>query len=311
MRFITFILSFLTSSYILLKKYDNKNGKNDKIIMKKLLDSIYYLNKYVLGIEQKIVKDSLLYLKDKVIIMVNHQNYCDWMHVVHFLVQEGRYDINFMCRKESLDTFLWGEFVGRNFIWVNRDYKKDIQNVKDQIYKLGDKFVLFIFPEGTFGDDPEYLRFSNDFMKLMNKPTLKYSLSPKYKGLQLLLENIEYDQLLDMTLIFEENYPKNYNRNIMATSYSSLLLDQYPQKCEIDIREVNIDKKNIKNDLLDLWVEKDKIMEKFYSKHQVQYANPYKKLAKNLIIFIFCCILLKYSKKIYKFIYKINRINEG
>ena len=93
MRFITFILSFLTSSYILLKKYDNKNGKNDKIIMKKLLNSIYYLNKYVLGIEQKIVKDSLLYLKDRVIIMVNHQNYCDWMHVVHFLVQEGRYDI--------------------------------------------------------------------------------------------------------------------------------------------------------------------------------------------------------------------------
>jgi 1-acyl-sn-glycerol-3-phosphate acyltransferase len=311
MRFITWVFSFLVSSYILLKQNDKSSGENDKIIMKKTLDTIYFLNKYILGIEQKIVKDSLLYLKDKVIITVNHQNYCDWMHVVHFLVNEGRYDINFICRKESVNTFLFGKFVERNLIWVERDYKKDIQNIKDQIHKLGDKFVLFIFPEGTFGDDPEYLRFSNDYMKMMNKPTLNYLLSPKYKGLQLLLENIEYDQIIDMTLIFEENYPKNHNKNIMATSYSSLLLDQYPQKCEVNIREIYIDKNNIKNDLLDIWIEKDKILKQFYDKNQINYANPYKKLARNIILFLCFCLFLKYSKKIYKLIYKINKINES
>ena len=215
-----------------------------------------------------------------------------------------------MCKRNALPSnSIVSDFVRRNYILVDRDYAKDIINIKEQIHKLGDKYVLFIFPEGTFGDDPEYLRFSNDFMKLMNKPTLKYTLSPKYKGLKLLLKNVAYDQIIDMTISFKENYPKNFNANIMGTTYSSLLLDQYPQHSEINIREISIDINNIKNDLLDVWVEKDQIMEQYYLKNQITYANPYKKFARNIIIIIILYIFIINWKHLMKFINKINRVN--
>jgi 1-acyl-sn-glycerol-3-phosphate acyltransferase len=309
MRFLLFLSAYIVSVYIIFKKH-KKDGSDDNLICKYMTIIVYHLNKYILGVEQEVIKeDPLLFLKDKVLILLNHQNYCDWSHMLHFLYNEKRFDFNCIFKKELINTPLLGKFVERRFMWIERDYQKDIQNIKNQLHKLGDTYLFFIFPEGTFSDDKDTNRYSNDYMKLMNKPSLKYLLSPKYKGVQLLLENIEFDQIIDMTMIFKENYPKNYDENIMGTTYSSLLLDQYPQKCVINLREIKLNKNNLKNDILDIWVEKDKIIDKYYSQNRMIYCNPYKKIAKNISIIVFIYILFILRKKILKVINKINFVN--
>ena len=266
---------------------------------------------YLLGLNLKVEKpNSLFHLKDKVVMIVNHQNYFDWVYLLEYLMSENRHDYTFMFKKELCNLPLMGNILYNKHIYVERDLSKDIINIKNQVDKLGDKYIIVIFPEGTFSDCSDYRRFSNDYLKLIGKEKMYYCLSPKYNGLKLILENVPYDQIIDTTLIYPENYPKNYEENILAVSASSLLLDQYPRECVLKLKEVNINLDNIKSELIDIFIQKDKDMRKFYKKNSKKYMSPYKILSQNFIILITILIILKNLKYIKRFINRINYVNE-
>ena len=289
----------------------NKYYKDIDVKVKKM--GVYLVKSfmYLLGLNLQVEKpNSLFHLKDKVIMIANHQNYLDWVFLLEYLINENRHDYTFVFKKEICGLPLIGDLLYEKHIYVERDLQKDIINIKNQVEKLGDKYIIIIFPEGTFSDCSDYRRFSNDYLKLIGKEKMYYCLSPKYNGLKLLMDNIPHDQVIDSTLIFPENYPKNYEENILAISASSLLLDQYPRECILKLKEVNINIDNIKSELIDIFIQKDKEMKKFYKNHSKKYMSPYKILSQNFIILITILIILKNLKYINRFINNINNINE-
>lgn len=306
MRFYTILVITIVGLILINKYYKDIDTKAKKMAIF-LVKSFTYLLDLNLKVEKP---DTLFHLKDKVVMIVNHQNYFDWVYLLEYLMSENRYDYTFIFKKELCNLPLIGDILYNKHIYVERDLKKDINNIKNQVDKLGDKYIIVIFPEGTFSDSSDYRRFSNDYLKLIGKEKMYYCLSPKYNGLKLILENVPYDQIIDTTLIYPENYPKNYEENILAISASSLLLDQYPRECLLKLKEVDINLDNIKSELINVFIQKDKDMRKFYKKNSKKYMSPYKILSQNFIILITILIILKNLKYIKRFINRINYINE-
>lgn len=308
MRFILCAIIFLAVITVHVK--NNKDLTSDKF-KKNFVKYCYYISNIILGLKTNIHKDNLFYLKDKTILIANHQNYLDFIYLLHYLHEQGRHDVFFVAKKGISQVPILGKVSEKNCILLDRDIKKDAESIKIQAEeKLGNKFVLIIFPEGTFPINSDYQVFTNDYMKMMNKDNLSYTISPKYKGLELLLENIDYDQIVDTTMIYPENYPKNHEENIIGVNTGSLLLDIFPQECNIHLNEVNFNKENLKDELLNLWVKKDKFMSDYYSKHRMEYHNPFKKLVKNVAILLIIILLFNYRGYLLGIIKKINKVNE-
>ena len=186
MRFYTILVITIVGLIFMNKYYKDIDTKAKKMGIF-LVKSFTYL----LGLNLKVEKpNSLFHLKDKVVMIVNHQNYFDWVYLLEYLMSENRHDYTFMFKKELCNLPLMGNILYNKHIYVERDLSKDIINIKNQVDKLGDKYIIVIFPEGTFSDCSDYRRFSNDYLKLIGKEKMYYCLSPKYNGLKLILENV-------------------------------------------------------------------------------------------------------------------------
>lgn len=273
------------------------------------------------------------------IYMSNHGGRIDWI-LSSLFSSVGKYKkLNYIAEATCKYLPLLGWY--RNLcedIYVSRSFNKDGNIIKSNLNSfLNDNIYrdIYFSPEGVIADKNNYdvsmILDCNNFCKKNNFKPFKYVLTPRYKGLQTIL-NSNNKYYISTVAYFKDNKLMNCKLNDSTREVPDLItlfkynLDVYIYVKEIKIKE-NISNEKLKKKLLKIYKKHDKYLknmdknkELFYNQRKtdpfIKFTNDVKK--KNLylffilfILFIFCnrFKLIKYLNKFTKNLFLIVSIN--
>jgi len=150
-------------------------------------------------------------------------------------------------------------------IFLQRNINVDINKLNTEI----NFNLLLVYPEGTCFNKQRKL-ISDNYCIINNLPKFKYHLYPRITGIDLILSNNQNIQnILDLTIIYDEIKKNNYKKHYSTTNYllSKLTI---PNKIFIHVSKYNIHKyksqmKNKSNAKMieNIYSIKDKWIDKF------------------------------------------------
>ena len=234
-------------------------------LLENVYNSMYLLSRYILGCNLEIIGNPLQ-LKDKLLLISNHPTTLDFMYLLHWAKQHNRIkDIRFIA-KDGIGTIPGvGKYIKETQCLISRDYESDKDKIKDFCKKLSEQksYILVIFPEGTTVF-PESKAKSKDFSTNNDKPIFENVLYPRHRGLELILKNLFIEQVIDLTLFYDDDkkcYKCAYDKDF--------LFDSYPKHGKVIEKEIPLEQIKIENleKLLEkTWRRKDKFIKKILEK---------------------------------------------
>lgn len=150
-------------------------------------------------------------LKGSSVFMTNHGSRIDWIiGLLMGQVVSPRVRVGFVAEITTMlmPVFGWSRglfgdiFLRRTF---HRDGPRITRNI-ESFHAAGVDRVLFLAPEGAIVDpgvprDSEYIDQCGAFLRKLGRPALKYVLTPRYKGMQLIASHAP-DNLFSVTMSF-------------------------------------------------------------------------------------------------------------
>lgn len=238
----------------------NKLFKKSNLI-ENCSNSVYLLSKYILGCNLDKIGENIM-LKDKVLVISNHPTILDFVYLVHWAKKYNRVkDLRFVAKDGIGKIPFVGKYIKQTQCLISRDYEKDQNHIIDFCKRLSleKSYILVIFPEGTT-IAPETKIKSKSFSLNNDKPVFDNVLYPRYRGLELLLRHLTLEQVIDVTLFYNDDkkcYKCVYDMDFLFDSYPKhgIILDKEIQTGEIKLE--NIEKLLEKN-----WRRKEKFMQK-------------------------------------------------
>ena len=220
-------------------------------------ESIYLTTRYIMGCN---ISAEEIKLKNKVLLMSNHPTTLDFIYLLHWVRLNNRLeDIRFISKDSIANIPFLGKYIKESQCLISRDFDSDRDKLIHFCDKLNDldKYILIIFPEGTT-ICPETIQKSITFSKNNNKPIFNKVLYPRHRGLELILENLNIQQFLDITLFYNDDRACskcNYNQDI--------LFDSYPKNGVILTKEIQLSTlkdTSIHSILENSWIEKERFL---------------------------------------------------
>ncbi len=257
MRILVGFIVFFTVM-ILIGIFSKITKKANPTVLEKGYNSICLLSKYILGSTLNI-SGGPIQLKNRVLVISNHPTVLDVIYLVLWAKEKNRLgDLFFVCKSSLSQMPIIGNLIKQTQCLVSKNFEEDRDNIIDFCKKLSSQksYILIIFPEGTTLF-PETQLKSQLFAQKNNKVVFENVLYPRHKGLELIIKNLIIEQIVDLTLLYEDD-PR-------ITDDRELLLDCYPRKAtiiekEVILKEITIE--NLETFLEKTWVVKDKFMKK-------------------------------------------------
>ena len=242
----------------------NKIFKKSNLI-ENVYNSMYLLSKYILGCNLEIIGNPLE-LNDKLLVISNHPTTLDFMYLLHWAKQHNRIkDIRFIAKDGIGNIPGVGKYIRETQCLISRDYEADKDKIIDFCKRLSEEenYILVIFPEGTTVF-PESKAKSQTFSEKNDKPVFENVLYPRHKGLELILKNLVIEQVLDITLFYDDDkkcYKCAYDKDFLFDSYP-----KHGKILEKDIELEQIKIENIEKLLEKTWRRKEKFIRKILEK---------------------------------------------
>ena len=234
-------------------------------LLENVYNSLYLLTKYILGCNLEIIGTPIK-LKDKLLVISNHPTTLDFIYLMHWAKQHNRIkDIRFIAKEGIGNIPGIGSYIKESQCLISRDYEADREKIIDFCKRISSdpSYILVIFPEGTTVF-PESKAKSKNFSQNNDKPIFDNVLYPRHKGLELILDNLLIEQILDITLFYDDDkkcYKCAYDKDF--------LFDSYPKNGKIMEKEIEL--KEIKTGYIEkllekTWRRKDKFIHKILDK---------------------------------------------
>lgn len=215
--------------------------------------------------------------RESVLYLANHQSTVDWIVANMVSVRCGSLGHLRYVMKDTLQMIpLYGYyFFAHGCIYVKRGKFKQWKMVNALDYLRDPKIPtwLVVFPEGTryYPAQPKIIEKSEQYARDNNIEVLKHHLVPKVKGTWLVTEHLhdKIDALYDVSVFYEGSMSEDGIRG-NAPQLIGMLMGKC-KKIHIHIRripmsEVPKEEEALKSWLHNLYVEKDKLAENFFSK---------------------------------------------
>lgn len=258
-----FLAIIITSIVLILLGIFNKIFKKSTLI-ENSYNSLYLISSYILGCHLNIINSNSkeLQLKNKILLISNHPTTLDFIYIIHWARRYNRVkDLRFIAKQSLENIPIFGKYIKISQCLISRDFEKDKNNIIEFCKKLSEKsnYILVIFPEGTTLY-PESKHKSLYFSTTNNKPIFNNVLYPRHKGLELILKNLLIEQVIDLTLYYNDDkkcYKCNYDKDFLFDSYPKhgVILEK-----EVDINKIKIE--NLEKFLEKTWLTKEIIMKK-------------------------------------------------
>lgn len=219
--------------------------------------------------------EMVLNKKERVLYLSNHQSAVDWI-VVHMLaarqgnVGQARYIMKSDLQKVPIYGFIFDQ---HGCVYVNRDNfkKQKMERALDYLKNPRIPLWLILFPEGTrFVPGSATATKSRTFAEEQGLTPLQHLLMPRTRGMHLTLDKLQdnIDAIYDVTVVYEGTVDETGKR-IQAPN----LFGYFRGTCKrihihtkrIDMTEVPRDAKALQKWTYNLYLEKDKMLEKYYS----------------------------------------------
>ncbi len=247
----------------------------NKSILFKLIDPFFTL---ILRINFNILFNTKP--KNKTLLISNHPSYFDIFTIIWWAKRHNREnDLCFIAKEDATKNFLIKRLFKDNILPLKRNITDDHENIIKFCNKLNNKdsYILVLFPEGTTYAQCT-IKKSNEFIKKNNLNSYKNVICPRITGLDIINKNLDYDVLLDMTIIYND-YSTYYDnqKGIPFSDPKGFIQGHYPKKITLSIKDVSYIKYSttIEKDVYNIWTEKDNYIEKYKSNFNGQY-NIYK-----------------------------------
>lgn len=229
--------------------------------------------------------------KENVLYLGNHQSTVDWIVCNMMAIRQGSIGHLRYVMKDTLQYVpLYGlYFYEHGCIYVKRGEFKQTKMESSLEYLQDPKIKSWtvIFPEGTCFGPTEYhlikksLKAAND---LGLKPLVNH-LTPRYKGSFLALGKLRcnLDAIYDVTVVYSGSVNEKRDR-APAPQLVDFLLGKSP-KLHIHVRRIPIGdvpegEMDFKNWMHQLFLEKDKIVSRFYSEGHFEKGLELKNIGK-------------------------------
>jgi len=222
--------------------------------------------------------------EDNALMLANHGSRIDWMigMFVSYLTKLGDYEcerkrVGFVCEGiiQYMPLIGWYRKLVCEDVFVMRSFKQDAGTIKNNCNSFHDakcKRILFLSPEGVvcdFGErDKKYIAECRGFCEDLGYKPYEYVLTPRYKGLTCLVEQVKYGgMIVSVTMAFERD-GKLLNQKLTSLDreipdiYSLLVgLAGSPTNIYVDMKELHFTAEDdIKTIMMEDYVRKDKVL---------------------------------------------------
>lgn len=212
--------------------------------------------------------------KDHAVILMNHHYELDWLF--GWMVGD-RAGILGNCRVYVKKVLQYVPIIGwawcfSDTLFLARDWAKDQVTLDERLGALldyPDPVWILLFPEGTRFTTDKYLA-SKKFAESRNLPVLKHHLMPRTKGFTYTVSHLDPTKIscvYDVTLGCETETPPTLTNVLMGRSTSAHMYIR-----QFKLEEIPKDEEGSAQWLLDLYVEKDKLLESF--KNTGKFEHP-------------------------------------
>jgi 1-acyl-sn-glycerol-3-phosphate acyltransferase len=219
------------------------------------LSSIYLISKTIFGLHLEAEK---IKTKDRLLVIANHPTVIDFLYIIHWAKLQDRLEELVFIAKDSVGNLpVIGQHLHNTQCLISRDFDKDKDKIIGFCEKLNrrPKYILVIFPEGTT-IDPDTRKKSVNFSAENNFDMFDNVLFPRHRGLDLIINHLNIDQMLDLTIFYPDdplNTKCNYEKD--------LLFDSYPRECRIIAKQIQLRQEHIQEDLVNIWKKKERVLE--------------------------------------------------
>ncbi len=230
-------------------------------LLENAYNSLYLLSKYILGCNVELINKPLE-LKNKLLVISNHPTTLDFVYILHWAKLHNRVkDLRFIAKAGIGNIPGIGKYIKESQCLISRDYEADKDKIIDFCKRLSENpsYILVIFPEGTTVF-PESKAKSKSFAQNNDKPIFDNVLYPRYKGLELILRSLTIEQVIDITLFYDDDkkcYKCAYDKDF--------LFDSYPKHGKLIEKEIHLEEikqENLEKLLEKTWRRKDKFIRK-------------------------------------------------
>ncbi|KAH9257742.1 hypothetical protein BASA81_004208 [Batrachochytrium salamandrivorans] len=214
------------------------------------------------------------------VLIANHATDVDWIYL-WMLAQTSQQSghVKIILKESIRQVPIFGTMMHLlDFIWIKRNWDEDEESITTKLDLLtsdGEQPLwLFIFPEGMTVN-VKSLEKSKSFASSQNRPQLDYTLLPRTKGVEGILNSLRGDyDVYDLTMNFTgysgeiPTWDMGYerNRDFIIPNVYKLFLGMEVGECHIDIVNLGMIKANEQalEQLLDSrWKRKDQLQHEF------------------------------------------------
>uniref|UniRef100_A0A0N5AAR5 PlsC domain-containing protein n=1 Tax=Syphacia muris TaxID=451379 RepID=A0A0N5AAR5_9BILA len=228
--------------------------------------------RYIFHIDVRVTGDSIEGDKPAIVVM-NHRTRVDWLFlwiaiykINPWLLTTSKYSMKAQLR--NLPGAGFG-MAANQFIFLERKIDEDKRRLSEAIEyysKVGSKYQILIFPEGT--DKTNYTtKKSNEYAKKNGLKELSYLLYPRSGGLTHMIEKMRQCNYINCIYDVTIAYPDNVVQNELEL----VLKGKVPKAVHFDIRRIDISQvpKNaneMNNWINSLWIAKEAKLAAYYAK---------------------------------------------
>ncbi|PKY48579.1 acyltransferase [Rhizophagus irregularis] len=224
-------------------------------------------------------------MPERLILIANHQIYADWLYVWCFTYLANAHGAIKIILKDSLKwlpIFGWGmQFF--QYIFLKRNWATDKGPFSKTLSTLAtskEPLWLLIFPEGTVVSDVTRIT-SKKYADKVGLVDHEHVLLPRSTGLHFCARSLHksVDYVYDLTIGIEGVRRGQFPEEIY-TLRNIYFEGQYPRNIHLHIRKYAIsempeDEDKFTEWLRQRWIEKDALMEEFYTKGRFTgYESP-------------------------------------
>jgi 1-acyl-sn-glycerol-3-phosphate acyltransferase len=178
-----------------------------------------------------------------IVVICNHPKIVDFIQISKICSYYPNHIPHCFVKASIGRIFGIGSFIQKNAIPLEKNIEKDKPTILQRIEVLNQTkqpILLFLFPEGTTRNKETIEKYGMKY---------KHVLRPRLGGFQLIQTHFQYDTLVDMTLLYEDDPYDTY----LYVDDKDIFSMQPIRKVRIRLEELNT--KDI--DLNALWDEKE------------------------------------------------------
>ncbi|RIA82640.1 acyltransferase-domain-containing protein, partial [Glomus cerebriforme] len=215
-------------------------------------------------------------MPERLILIANHQIYADWLYVWVFTYLANAHGAIKIILKDSLKwlpIFGWGMRFFQ-YIFLKRNWAIDKGPLSKTLSDLAvskEPLWLLLFPEGTVVSDVTRIS-SKKYAEKVSLVDHEHVLLPRSTGLHFCTRSLHksIDYIYDLTIGLEGVKRGQFPEEIY-TLRKIYFEGQYPRNIHLHVRryaisEIPEDEDKFTEWLRQRWIEKDALMEEFYTK---------------------------------------------